>query len=146
MRRTPTKALVGVLVTAALTLGACTTSAPARPTSHAITHEHSRPSLAALSRACASVTREVHRTLESAGGLKLAQRKLPTDVRRTLARVLTAVHARLVGECTASVVRAVQRELRDDVTHTRPVGGKGVPISQTGKQFNNERKTNERNN
>jgi len=142
MRRTPTRALVAVLLTAALALGACTTSAPARPTSHALTHEHSRPSLSALSRACASVTREVHRTLDHAGGLKLARRKLPADVRRTLARVLTAVHARLVGECTASVVRAVQRDLAH-LQHARPVSGKGVPIYQTGKQSTHERSHND---
>jgi len=122
--RTPSRALVGVLVAVALTLGACSTSAPARhhtrPASHALAHESTSPSLAALSRACASVTREVRSTLEHAGGVRLAKRKLPTDVRRTLARVLAAVHARLVGECTASVVRALQRELRDAVTHARP--------------------------
>jgi len=125
MRHTPTKALVAALVAVALTLGACTTSAPARHQRLA-THEYTSASLAALSRACSSAKHEVHRALGHAGGLRLAKRKLPVDTRRTLARVLIAVHARLIGECTASAVRAVQRDLRDVATLTRPVGGVSV--------------------
>jgi len=130
--RTPTRALVAV----ALALGACSTSTPAR--------HHTRPastSLSALTGACASVKREVRSTLDHAGGLHLAERKLPADVRRTLARVLTAVHARLVGECTASVVRALQHELHD-LQHTRAVSGKGVPTYREN-QPNTERSRND---